>query len=270
MDNKIKIIKLKTTNSDKSNLYKDILSSSDKVKAIIKKTKANRNKYRREKNEPLKLDNIFNYNDINPVSKEEKTFDTLVNLKCKKESLVSKEEKTFDTLVNLKCKKESLVSKEEKTFDTLVNLKCKKEKSQNDYLFPKKTKHNKTKFFKYEPKGNCIKTKKNVYISSQKSKKIATNLFKKSNSILKYFDNKKKQTMKIFTKKQIDKFVNVLNYYAEYEQYKNINNYIKKLNKYQTIQILFNLKLIAKKSSAPISLLKSILFTYFYSSITIS
>ena len=249
MDNKIKIIKLKTTNSDKSNLYKDILSSSDKVKAIIKKTKANRNKYRREKNEPLKLDNIFNYNDINPVSKEEKT---------------------FDTLVNLKCKKESLVSKEEKTFDTLVNLKCKKEKSQNDYLFPKKTKHNKTKFFKYEPKGNCIKTKKNVYISSQKSKKIATNLFKKSNSILKYFDNKKKQTMKIFTKKQIDKFVNVLNYYAEYEQYKNINNYIKKLNKYQTIQILFNLKLIAKKSSAPISLLKSILFTYFYSSITIS
>ena len=79
-----------------------------------------------------------------------------------------------------------------------------------------------------------------------------------------------KSSMKIFTKKQIDKFINVLNYYAEYEQYKNINKYIKKLNKYQTIQILFKLKLITKKSNAPISLLKNILFTYFYSSITIS
>ena len=87
---------------------------------------------------------------------------------------------------------------------------------------------------------------------------------------MKYFDNKKKQTMKIFTKKQIDTFINVLNYYSEYDQYKNINKYIKKLNKYQTIQILFKLNLIAKKSNAPISLLKSILFTYFYSSITIS
>ena len=199
MENKIKIIKLESNDTNKSNLYKDILSSSKKVKDIIKKTKANRNKYRRQKD--------VQFDDSQPIKESQPI---------------------------------------------------------------KKTKYNKSKFFKYEKKENCIKTKKNIHVSTNKSKKIATDLFKKSNSILKYFDNKKKQTIKIFTTKQIDKFINVLNYYAEYEQYKNINKYIKKLNKYQTIQILFKLKLIAKKSNAPISLLKSILFTYFYSSIIIS
>ena len=49
----------------------------------------------------------------------------------------------------------------------------------------------------------------------------------------------------------------------KYEQFKNIHKYIKKLNKYQTNQILKKLLLVNKKSNAPIKILKNILYNYF-------
>ena len=129
----------------------------------------------------------------------------------------------------------------------------------------KKTKCNKNQFIKYNinPPKKSLKKNNN---SNYKSKKI----FYKNSNILKYFDNKKKQCINIFTKKEIEKFINVMHHYAEYEQYKNIHKYIKKLNKYQTIQILYTLKLIFKKSRAPMILLKNILYNYFLCNITIN
>ena len=60
-----------------------------------------------------------------------------------------------------------------------------------------------------------------------------------------------------------------MSFYCKNENYKYIHKYIKKLNKVQTIQILFNLKLIFKKSKAPVSILKNILYNYFTSPIII-
>ena len=100
----------------------------------------------------------------------------------------------------------------------------------------------------------------------RKSKKI--NQHYKPTTVLKYFN--KSQSIKIFTQKEINKFINVLHYYSEYEHYKNIHKYIKKLNKYQTIQILYTLKLIFKKSNAPMTLLKNILYNYFLCNIIIT
>ena len=110
------------------------------------------------------------------------------------------------------------------------------------------------------------KTNKKIIESNSKSKKI--NQHYKPNTVLKYFN--KTQSIKIFTQKEINKFINVLYYYSEYEQHKNIHKYIKKLNKYQTLQILFDLKLIIKKSKAPVTLLKNILYNYFLCNIIIS
>ena len=75
--------------------------------------------------------------------------------------------------------------------------------------------------------------------------------------------------MKIFTQKEIDKFINVLYYYCDYEQYVKIHKYIKKLNKYQTLQILYEIHLIKSKSKAPLSMLKNILYNYFCCNINI-
>ena len=75
--------------------------------------------------------------------------------------------------------------------------------------------------------------------------------------------------MKIFTQTEIDKFINVLNYYSDYEQFVKIHNYLKKLNKYQTLQILYDLNLIKSKSKAPLSILKNILYNYFCCNINI-
>ena len=131
----------------------------------------------------------------------------------------------------------------------------------------KKTLCNKSTFIKYEKKQVIQKkTNKKIIESANKSKKI--NQYYKPNTILKYFN--KTQSIKIFTQKEINKFINVLHYYSEYEQHINIHKYIKKLNKYQTLQILFDLKLIIKKSKAPVKLLKNILYNYFLSNIIIT
>ena len=58
--------------------------------------------------------------------------------------------------------------------------------------------------------------------------------------------------IKIFTKKEIKRFIHVMLNYSKYENYIFIHKYIKKLNKYQTNQILFALRLIKKKSKAPV------------------
>ena len=135
MDTKIKIIKLQTDNLDKTNLYKDILSSSDKIKAIIKKTKANRNKYRQEKPSKSKLE--LNCISKNPVKH---------NHTIKEHSINKAQLTNVEPPINKKVNSSAIF---------VPNIK--EEPSKKEY---KKTKQNKTTFFKYEPKPNYIKSKK--------------------------------------------------------------------------------------------------------------
>ena len=220
----IKIIKLlnKWKPISKKQIYNDILSSSQKVKDIIKKTKINKNKYYRnirksnQKIEPP-INEINKINEINEVYQ--------IN-----------EINEVDQINEIEPQVYKILS------------------PSNVY---KKTKCNKQSFFKFEKPYK--KTLKKVEISTNRSKKKQNNF----NSNLKYLDYKKEKSIRIFSNFEINKFINVLTYYSENEQYKNIHKYIKKLNKYQINQILLELKIIYKKSKAPILMLKNILYNYF-------
>lgn len=138
-------------------------------------------------------------------------------------------------------------------------------KKKSPQIFePKKTKCNKQHFIKFDKVNK--KSLKNIPNTNNKSKKINNNC----TPSLKYINNCKNKTIRLFTNHEINKFINVLTYYGEYEQFKNIHKYIKKLNKYQTNQILQNLSLIKRKSNAPIKMLKNILYNYFCCNIIIS
>jgi hypothetical protein len=121
-------------------------------------------------------------------------------------------------------------------------------------------------YFKHEAKLILEKkTCKTNIVGKYKSKKIKDY----KHNVLNYYNSSKQITIKIFTQKEIDKFINVLSYYSKYEQHVKIHKYIKKLNKYQNIQILYQLNLIKSKSKAPISILKNILYNYFCCNINI-
>ena len=140
-------------------------------------------------------------------------------------------------------------------------------KKEPQEFIPKKTKRNLEKFFKYcKPKvleRKTLKKKPIVTNTTNNSKKIS--IKSKSSDVLKFFNKNNFTKIKIFTKKEIKRFIHVMLNYSTYENYRNIHKYIKKLNKYQTNQILFALRLINKKSKAPVKLLKNILYGYFCS-----
>jgi len=215
MEQKIKIIKLieESKNNKKKNLYSDILNSSKKVQAIIKKTKINKNKFYRIQNKNNKIN--LQKDDIDYYKNE------------------------YDNLNDTKIKTPQI-------------------------FIPKKTKCNKQTFITFNKMYK--KTLKNNPISNYKSKKKNNNF----TSSIKYVNNIKKTNVRLFTNYEINKFINVLSYYGEYEQYKNIHKYIKKLNKYQTNQILKKLLLVNKKSNAPIKILKNILYNFFCCNLVIS
>jgi hypothetical protein len=220
---KIKIIKLnqdKSKITSKKQLYKDILSSSKKVKDFIKKTKINKTKYYREPR-------VFE-----PIEPIQNRFEPVEPIQNRVEPIKPIDQQPLNRVEPIK--KQQLT---------------------------KQTKCNKTNYFQYKPKKIEKRTLKNNNVSTNKSKKI--NVSYNPNNILKYFNSNKKQTINIFTNKQIEKFINVLFYYSDNESYNNIHKYIKKLNKYQTLQILYDIKLITKKSTAPLKLLKNILYNYF-------
>ena len=129
---------------------------------------------------------------------------------------------------------------------------------------PKKTKCNKQYYIKFDKIHK--KTMKNIPTTNYKSKRINSNC----DASLKYINNCKKQTIRLFSNCEINKFINVLKYYGEYEQFNNIHKYIKKLNKYQTNQILQYITLINRQSNAPIKMLKNILYNYFCCNLIIS
>ena len=233
MEETFKIIKIQKP--IKKQLYKDILSSSKKVQEIIKKTKINKSKfYRSRAHKKQNYSTEQPYYPINDIKDPIKELEKIVYKKAVPPPPYPLEEPVAKLLSEPVAKNYNL-----KTNKTCIN---------NNY-------------FKHEPTLTLEKkTHKRNIVGPYKSKKIKDY---KPNNGLNYCNNSKKITMKIFTQKEIDKFINVLSYYSEYYHYVKIHKYIKKLNKYQTLQILYQLNLIKSKSKAPISILKNMLYNYF-------
>jgi hypothetical protein len=85
-------------------------------------------------------------------------------------------------------------------------------------------------------------------------------------SILK---NHLKSQVKRFTQKQIVEIISILVKLNSLDQYNKIHKTIRRMNGYQTNQLLFALRLIKKYSSAPGIMLKNSLFNYITGSINV-
>jgi len=247
MDETLKIIKIQKPN--KKQLYKDILSSSKKVQEIIKKTKINKSKF--YKSRPHKKQYYSIQQSSYPINNIKDPIKELEKIVYKK-AIPPPEYPIVESLNN------PVVYP---IVNSLVEPLCK-----NYNLQTNKTRIN-NNYFKHENKLILEKKtlKKNV-VGPYKSKKIKDY---NHNNILNYCNPSKKITMKLFTQKEINKFINVLSYYSNYDQHVKIHKYIKKLNKYQTLQILYDINLIKTKSKAPLKVLKNILYNYFCCNITI-
>jgi hypothetical protein len=256
MEQSIKLIKIQKPN--KTQLYKDILSSSKKVQEIIKKTKINKSKFYKQKD----AKNIVYEKTHQSINQP---FNQYVPKDPKLENIVYEKPLPIPPPpylpVNIPINQ--FVPKDPiKELENIVYEKS----LYKPISISKKTWIN-NNYFKHEEKLNIDKkTCKNIVFGKYKSNKIKD--YNQSN-VLNYYNNSKKITMKIFTHKEIDKFINVLYYYSDYEQHVKIHKYIKKLNKYQTLQILYEINLIKSKSKAPLSMLKNILYNYFCCNINI-
>ena len=246
MEQKLKIIKIHKPN--KKQLYNDILSSSKKVQEIIKKTKINKSKIYKPRINKKKTYSLENYIQplypINDIKDPIKELEKIVYKKA-----IPPPPYKLEESINV-----NVVEPVIETVSEKYKLKTNKTCINNNY-------------FKHEPKFTLEKkTNKRHIVGTYKSNKIKN--YKPNNS-LNYYNNSKQITMKIFTQKEITKFINVLSYYSDYEHYVKIHKYIKKLNKYQTLQILYQLNLIKTKSKAPLKILKNILYNYFCCNLTI-
>lgn len=196
-------------------------------------------------------------------NKKKKLYTDILNSSKKVQDIIKKTKINKNKFYRIQNKNTKISSEIDKDKDKsskseFNNTNHNSYKNKTPQIFsPKKTKYNKQAFIIFDKIHK--KTLKNNPISKYKSKKINNSC----SSSIKYINNNKKTNVRLFTTHEINKFINVLSYYGEYEQFKNIHKYIKKLNKYQTNQILKNLLLINKKSNAPIKLLKNILYNYF-------
>lgn len=215
-------IKLDTINKsakNKKRIYRDILSSSENIKNIIKNRKKLYNKQQNYE--------IGNKPDIPKI--------------------------------NVILRK-SPVSNEKKEIKKEIKGKSKQKKVQFYFNPEKEKEHPKEKDKPKQPK----------------TKKVPLEFFKpkfkqkyQNQKIKNFFNNQKKIEVRIFTKEDIVRFIKTLMALSNKDQNIQVHRYIRKLNKYQTIQILFAVKLIKRKSNAPEKMLKNILFNYFTSSINI-
>ena len=216
----IKVIKINKSLKNKKTLYKDILSSSETIKNIIKNKKhLSNNSLIKDTNKYDTNNSSIGYNNSNSnLIKDTNKYD--IN----------------NSSIGYNNSNSNLI-KDTNKYDT--------NNSSNN--IKKKNLSKKTNIEFFVPKSH------NKY---------------RSNNIKKYFQ-KKHIEIKIFTKEEIIRYIKVLNKFSYKDQYKIIHKYIRKLNKFQTIQILYALKLIKNKSNAPNNLLKNLLYSYFTCYLTI-
>ena len=239
MDN-IKIIDIsnnysysnKNNKLSKKQLYKEILSSSNKVKDIIK----NRKKTRR-----------FDY--LNTIPLKENN-----NLRSQPPPYQYIESVSNKNFIPIKQNTELYhyphsISKNDIVQPIHTSTICTQHiKHTSKYSKPPKTIDT---YFKSHPKDNYFNPKKSSSSSSIKINRTPSpNNITSSNLINK------------FNKDTLVKVIKIIYMLQNNEETLTLHKIIRKLNRFKIIQILFALRLLNKNSNAPIDLLKNSLFNY--------
>ena len=259
MDQTFKIIDISggTSNKPKKKLskkqiYKEILSSSDKVQEIIN----NRKKTKR-----------FDYlNMIPKINENESKVQITQQPPTPKANSAQientkQEEKKINTSKPKPVKRKPRVKKK-KTPSSESEKKLKNSKI-NDFFKPEQTKiENKI----IEKAGETIILQNKAYTKTSNVKQ--KNIPSKENVRIPKRRQLKSQP-KQFTPNQIKEIIKILFKLNNFEQYSKIHKTIRRLNKIKINQLLYALRLIKKFSNAPDNLLKNTLFNYITSDIKV-
>ena len=236
--NSIKIIKIDTdannVNSGIDNKIKNLLRNKTKCKKKFYKDILSSRKKTHEIIKRKSLVNKEKYEDFNIRQYETDSIDSIDSIRSSRETIKP----------NNAYNKQDLSIINPRNIEKYCKMENKKPETQKPETQKKFKKSKKTDL-------DFFKSKINKY---------------KSHNITKYFKHIK---IKLFTKEEIIRFIKVLKCLLDKNLYKEIHYYIRKLNKNQTIQVLYALKLIKKKSKAPEPLLKIILYNYFSSNLII-
>ena len=257
--NEFKIIKIKKKehNLSKKNLYKQILSSSKKVKDIINNKKFNYLNNVVVDNKLVKLNSLDN----DPIEKRRQN-----EIKQKEKILLILEERAEKQKI-IEVEKQKRIEKdkillmleERAEKQKIIEVEKQKRIEKDKILLMLEERAEKQKIIEVEKQKKIEVEKKKVFFTIQKKKKSF-----KQNTIKKYFDNSKKSKKK----NKLLEIIKLLN------KNKNSDNKIliilKRLNKEFIIDILLALNLIKKRSNAPKKLLENILFSYITSNIIIT
>ena len=271
----VKVINISSSNTKpkkkltKKQMYKEILSSSDKIKEII----SNRKKTKR-----------FDYlNTIPQISNNNLPNNNLPNNNLPNKNISHKNK-------NTSCKKISDISSKEnsnktKTKPNIKNTKQKQNKINDYFQVHKKPEQSKIKINTQESQTNQKQNQDQVKQNHQLNLIKPQENLKPSNPPKKVSFNENIVTQikyrplsnhkviyqpKKFTDTQIKEFLLILIKLNNLEQFSKIHKSIRRINKIQTNQLLFALRLITKYSNAPENMLKNTLFNFITGSIKIS
>lgn len=241
MDN-IRVISLKKK-TNKRQLYKDILSSSSKVRDIISKRKTRNKKF--DYLDRVPKGNVL----INLTEPTQPISNIPLNETITKKPLTIEKSSV--------CPKKHISPKKSK----ILNTRCTSPKkvqftSQRHINTPLPSEGETPKSFDtLIPKGKTHKV-------TQSSQKKIDDFFKnKSNHSITGKLNR------IFTKKELIQICSIIKKFSHDNNYSKIHYIIRKINRNQTIQLLKVYNISKNRSKAPIALLKNILFNYLTSNI---
>ena len=249
MDN-IRVISLRKK-TNKRDLYKEILSSSSKVKDIIAKRKTKNKK--------------FDYLDKVPDG------NVLINLSDNtQQSTISKPEVTLSKPLPLPLSKP--LSKKTPSnppeFKKGLSPKIRENKRKTS---PKKIQQDKMK-----TPTQCVEAPKsfNNLIPKEKTQSKTQKVKKIGQKKLDDFFNKKNNAIKgklnrIFNKRELIQICSIIKKCNHENNYSKIHYILRKINRNQTIQLLKIYNISKNRNKAPLPLLKNILFNYLTSNIVL-
>lgn len=262
----------------KKQLYKEILSSSDKVKEIISNRKKTQRfdylnsesyptlkpKYHKE-NEKGKIDKIEDNNAS--LEKEKKVKSPRKRRSKNKEKAEEKNNEKAKITNYFKKNMDKLpkqVTFNENANQNIVVNNIKSENSEKNNIISdkdvKKTNTNDTL--------NKPKLTQHSKINNEISKATIVDALQKGNNKPKITKRKspknqvQRSKIKKFNDKQIIDLLTILIKLNKLGETIKVHRTIRRINKYQVNQLLFALRLIKKWSNAPVNMLKNTLFTY--------
>ena len=243
MDN-IRLITLKKK-TNKRDLYKEILSSSSKVKDIIAKRKTKNKKFDY-------LDKVPKGNVLINLTE---TNDTPIKTSQDIPKIDKKVDKIFKKNIFSKKISYKNTSPKIKGLGKKISPKIKKNSKDNTQIhsiLKKKIKETPKDRSKPKSFNNLIPKKSN----QTKTQKKIDSFFKNKNDPNKIIKNK---LNRIFNKKELVHICGVIKKCNQENNYSKIHYILRKINRNQTIQLLKIYNISKNKTTAPLSLLKNII-----------